>query len=60
MNELDLNKIMELPIADIASVFSGVRGRTMSSQNQFLWQKIQDVGIKTVIDLREGGSRTHE
>lgn len=58
MNELDLNKILELPIADIASVYCGVRGRTMSSQNHFLWQKIKEAGIKTVIDLREGGSDT--
>lgn len=58
MNESDLKKILELPITDIASVYGGVRGRTMSSQNQFLWHQIKAAGVKTVIDLREGGSDT--
>ncbi len=58
MNGLDLKKIIELPIADIASVYGGVRGRTLSSQNQFLWRQIKEAGVKTVIDLREGGSDT--
>lgn len=58
MNESDLKKILELPISDIAYVYGGVRGRTMSSQNQVLWYQIKAAGVKTVIDLREGGSDT--
>lgn len=59
MNKLDLGKLLELPISDISPAYDGVRGRTMSSQNQFLWQRIKEAGVRTIIDLREGGSATH-
>ena len=59
MSILDLDKLLELPISDIYPAYNGVRGRTMSSQNQFLWQRIKEAGVKMIIDLREGGSDTH-
>lgn len=59
MGILDLDKLLELPISDIYPAYNGVRGRTMSSQNQFLWQQIKEAGVKMIIDLREGGSDTH-
>ncbi len=55
-NTLDLDKILESGIPDIAPVFGGVRGRTMSSKQQFYaWPIIKEVGVRTIIDLREDG-----
>lgn len=55
-DNLDLEKILASGIPDIASVFGGVRGRTMSSKQQFYaWPIIKDAGVKTIIDLREDG-----
>lgn len=56
LNQLDLNAILELDIPDIAKVYGGVRGRTMSSRHQvFAWPILKNAGIRTVIDLREDG-----
>lgn len=55
---MDINKIKILPIADIAPVYGGVRGRTMSSQHDIWWFEIKDAGVKTIIDLRDGGENT--
>lgn len=56
LNHLDLNAILELDIPDIAKVYGGVRGRTMSSRHQaFAWPILKNAGIRTVIDLREDG-----
>lgn len=55
-NNLDLDKILASGIPDIAPVFGGVRGRTMSSKQQFYaWPIIKDAGVRTIIDLREDG-----
>ncbi|MCM1110228.1 MAG: hypothetical protein NC336_03370 [Clostridium sp.] len=55
-NNLELDKILVSGIPDIAPVFGGVRGRTMSSKQQFYaWPIIKDAGVKTIIDLREDG-----
>lgn len=51
---IDIDKIMQTGIPDIAPVYGGVRGRTMSSKHQFFaWDIIVDAGIKRIIDLRE-------
>ena len=53
---LDINRILETKIPDIAPVYGGVRGRTMSSRHQnYAWSIIRDAGIHTIIDLREDG-----
>lgn len=59
MNKSDLKKILELPISDIAYVYGGVRGRTLSSPAQsFAWPIVKECGIKTIIDLRQDGIYT--
>ena len=51
---LDINRILATGIPDIAPVYGGVRGRTMSSRHQsYAWPIISDAGIHTIIDLRE-------
>lgn len=47
-------RLCHLPITDLAPVFqNGVRGRTLSaSSNYWLLAKIQEAGVRTVIDLR--------
>lgn len=55
-NTLNLDMIFSSGIPDIAPVFGGVRGRTMSSKQQFYaWPIIKNAGVKTIIDLREDG-----
>lgn len=56
---VDVDMIRELDIPDFATVYGGVRGRTMSSVHQTnAWPKIVEAGIRTVIDLREDGIYT--
>ena len=51
---IDIEKIIQTGIPDIAPVYGGVRGRTMSSRHQsYAWPVIKEAGIKTIIDLRE-------
>lgn len=47
-------RLRHLPITDLAPVFqNGVRGRTLSaSSSHWLLAKIQEAGVRTVIDLR--------
>lgn len=41
-------------IQDLAAVYGGARGRTMSSRHQaYAWRALQESGVKTIIDLRE-------
>jgi len=41
-------------IPDLAAVYGGARGRTMSSRHQaYAWRALQEAGVKTIIDLRE-------
>lgn len=41
-------------IPDLAPVYGGARGRTMSSRHQaYAWRALQEAGVKTIIDLRE-------
>jgi len=52
---IDIESIIQTRIPDIAPVYGGVRGRTMSARHQaFAWPIIKEAGVKTYIDLREG------
>ncbi|MDE7349540.1 MAG: hypothetical protein K2N25_00600 [Muribaculaceae bacterium] len=56
---LNINKILTSGIPDIAQVYGGVRGRTLSSPKQaFAWPIVKECGIRTIIDLREDGIYT--
>lgn len=51
---LDFERIKLTNIPDIAPVYGGVRGRTMSSKHQsYAWPAIVEAGVKRVIDLRD-------
>ena len=51
---LDIERIIQTRIPDIAPVYGGVRGRTMSARHQaYAWPIIREAGVKTYIDLRE-------
>lgn len=56
----NLDGILASGIPDIASVYGGVRGRTLSSPAQgFAWPIVKECGVNTIIDLREDGIHTH-
>ena len=47
-------RLQQTRIPDLAPVYGGVRGRTMSSRHQaYAWRALQESGVKTIIDLRE-------
>ena len=51
---MNIDRILQTQIPDIAPVYGGVRGRTMSSRHQaYAWPALVEAGVKTVIDLRE-------
>lgn len=51
---INIERILQTGIPDIAPVYGGVRGRTMSSRHQaYAWPEIKEAGVKTIIDLRE-------
>ena len=51
---LDIERIKQTKIPDIAPVYGGVRGRTMSSKHQsYAWPAMVEAGVKRVIDLRD-------
>lgn len=51
---LDVSTILKLDIPDLAQVYGGFRGRTMSSRQQaHAWPVLIKSGIKQLIDLRE-------
>ena len=51
---INKERIMQTEIPDIAPVYGGVRGRTMSSRHQsYAWPALKEAGVKTIIDLRE-------
>lgn len=57
--EVDFNSLLKLDIPDVAAVYGGIRGRTMSSRHQYYaCPIIRDCGIYTIIDLREDGIYT--
>ncbi len=56
---MNIEKIAALDIPDVAPVYGGVRGRTLSSPHQaYAWPVIREAGIRTIIDLREDGIRS--
>lgn len=51
---LNIDRIIQTGIPDIAPVYGGVRGRTISSHKQaYAWKTIVESGLKQVIDLRK-------
>ena len=51
--ELDVERIFATNIPDLALVYGGFRGRTLSSQRQLpVWRTMVESGIRQVIDLR--------
>lgn len=48
-----VERLIKAKIPDIAAVYNGARGRTMSSKHQrYAWPALVEAGVKTVIDLR--------
>ena len=53
VNIMDIQRIIDTDIPDIAPVYGGVRGRSMSSKGLgMVWPTIKEAGVKTVIELR--------
>lgn len=51
--ELDVERILATNIPDLAPVYGGFRGRTLSSTRQlYAWKSMLESGIDQVIDLR--------
>lgn len=51
--EMDTQRILATGIPDLAQVYSGFRGRTLSSSKQmYAWKELVGAGINKVIDLR--------
>lgn len=51
---INIDRILQTNIPDIAPVYGGVRGRTMSSRHQsYAWPSLVGAGVKRVIDLRD-------
>lgn len=50
---MNINRLILARIPDIAAVYGGARGRTMSSKHQrYAWPALVEAGVKRVIDLR--------
>ena len=53
---MNINRILALNIPDTHPAYGGVRGKTMSSRSLgYAWPVIKDVGVHTIIDLRNDG-----
>ena len=51
---LDIERIIQTQIPDIAPVYGGVRGRTISSRRlAYAWKTVVEAGVRQVIDLRK-------
>lgn len=47
-------RLQQTRIQDLAPVYGGVRGRTMSSRHQlYAWQALHEAGVRTIINLRQ-------
>lgn len=54
---MDFNRLIRTNIPDLAQVYGGARGRTMSSRHQsYAWPALVGSGITQVIDLRKADS----
>lgn len=50
---LNFARLQLTHIPDLAPVYGGARGRTMSSRHQlYAWRALQEAGVRTIIDLR--------
>ena len=51
---LDIERIVQTNIPELAPVYGGVRGRTISSHKQaYAWKAVVAAGLRQVIDLRK-------
>lgn len=51
---MNVKRIIDTQIPDVAPVYGGVRGRTLSSKHHtYAWPAIIEAGVRWVIDLRE-------
>ena len=51
---MNIECVLQTNIPDLASVYGGIRGRTMSSSHQaYAWKAMREAGLKQVIDLRQ-------
>lgn len=51
---MNFARLQQTQIPDLAPVYGGARGRTMSSRHQvYAWHALQEAGMNTIIDLRE-------
>lgn len=51
---MNIQRIIDTRIPDVAPVYGGVRGRTLSSKHHtYAWPTIIKAGVRWVIDLRE-------
>ena len=49
---INIERIMQTEIPDIAPVYGGIRGRTMSSRHQaYAWPALKEAGVKTIIEI---------
>ena len=50
---MNINQLINTGIQNIATVYGGVRGTTLSSRNNMrYWQTVVDSGVRTIIELR--------
>ena len=50
---MNFARLQQTRIPDLAHVYGGARGRTMSSRHQlYAWKALKEAGVKTIIDLR--------
>lgn len=51
---MNFARLQQTRIPDLAPVYGGARGRTMSSRHQaYAWRALWEAGITTIIDLRQ-------
>ena len=51
---MNYTRLQQTRIPDLAPVYGGARGRTLSSKHQlYAWRALQEAEVTTVIDLRE-------
>ena len=53
LGDMDIAKVLSANIPDLAPVYGGFRGRTLSSARQhYAWRPLVDAGVRQIIDLR--------
>lgn len=57
---MNIKRALHTKIPDIAPVYCGIRGRTLSSTQQaYAWKGLVEAGLKQVIDLRQDYKGNH-